>query len=376
MIVVFAGLLSIGTYTRKETAAGLVRSAAGEVRIAAPIVGVIKRVAVRDGEHVRVGQTLVTVDTSRNGINGQPVDQSALDSLDGELANLDERLRSLGAAASIDQQGLPNKLASLRTERVAAVEQERSSKERLTMAKDALAKLEPVAASGYISGESMRRHKEEVLVLQQAVADARGLQARLDGQINDIQTLIARQPMTVAQQRGELLDLIARTRRERDAAAGQRGYAVTAPTSGVVTTVQAGDGQPIDPQTTLMTVSTGTRAMMAELFVPSRAIGFIEEGQKVRLRYDAFPYQRFGVGTGRVKAISSTVLRPDQVTAAIRIEEPVYRVVIALDESSITAYGHRYRIRPGFALNADIILDRRSFAQWLLDPILALRGRL
>lgn len=182
--------------------------------------------------------------------------------------------------------------------------------------------------------------------------------------------------MTVAQQRGELLDLIARTRRERDAAAGQRGYAVTAPTSGVVTTVQAGDGQPIDPQTTLMTVSTGTRAMMAELFVPSRAIGFIEEGQKVRLRYDAFPYQRFGVGTGRVKAISSTVLRPDQVTAAIRIEEPVYRVVIALDESSITAYGHRYRIRPGFALNADIILDRRSFAQWLLDPILALRGRL
>jgi membrane fusion protein len=116
--------------------------------------------------------------------------------------------------------------------------------------------------------------------------------------------------------------------------------------------------------------------MEAEIFVPSRAIGFLAPGQEVRLRYDAFPYQRFGVGTGRIKSISSTVLRPDQIVATIRVEEPVYRVVVALDQDAIVAYGKRYRIRPGLALGADIVLDRRTFAEWLLDPIEALRGRL
>jgi membrane fusion protein len=77
-----------------------------------------------------------------------------------------------------------------------------------------------------------------------------------------------------------------------------------------------------------------------------------------------------------VRTISSTVLRPDQIVATIHVEEPVYRVVVALDQDAINAYGQRYRIRSGMALSADIVLDRRSFAQWLLDPIKALRGRL
>lgn len=376
MLAAFMAVMLAGTYTRKETVSGLVSSTGSEARVLPMSAGVVKSVLVADGQHVRAGQTLVMVATLHSGLNGRSIDQKLLDNLDRELLNLGTRLRSLNDAAKIDLLGMPARLAALKAERNAVTAQERATDKRLSMAQEALVRLGPVADRGFISGETMRHHKEEVLVLQQAIADARGTEARLDGQISDLSNLAARQPMTVAQQRGELLDLIARTERDREAALGQRGFAVMSPTSGVVTTVQVASGQPVDPQMTLMTVSTKPTDMLAEVFVPSRAIGFLEPGQQVRLRYDAFPYQRFGVGTGRIKTISSTVLRPDQVAATIRIEEPVYRVVVRLDQDSVAAYGHRYHIRPGFALSADIVLEERTFAQWLLDPIVALRGRL
>ncbi|EPE61883.1 HlyD family secretion protein [Sphingomonas paucimobilis] len=376
MLAGCVGFLMLGTYARQETARGLVSGSGGEIRIAAPAAGVVRTVLVVDGQRVRADQMLVTVHTLHTGVNGRPVDQALLDSLDRELVDMRARLRALGEAARIETEGLPGRFAALKGELAAASAQEQSASDRLRLAQESLARIEPVAARGFISSESLRHHREEVLVLQQAIADARGAKARIEGQIRELSNLAMRQPMTVAQQRGELLDLIARTQRDRDIAAGQRGFAVTAPASGVVTTVQVAQGQPVDPQQTLMTVTTKVDALLAEIFVPSRAIGFLAPGQEVRLRFDAFPYQRFGVGTGRVRTISSTVLRPDQIVATIHVEEPVYRVVVALDQDAINAYGQRYRIRSGMALSADIVLDRRSFAQWLLDPIKALRGRL
>jgi hypothetical protein len=46
--------------------------------------------------------------------------------------------------------------------------------------------------------------------------------------------------------------------------------------------------------------------LQAEIYIPSRAIGFVKPGQEVRLLYDAFPYQRFGAYRGRVVAASSS----------------------------------------------------------------------
>lgn len=368
--------LMVGTYARQETAKGVVSAIGGEVRIAAPAAGIVRSVLITDGQRVRARQTLITVDTLHTGVNGRPVDQFLLDSLDRELTNLRTRLHALQEAAGIEARGIPARRTALEGERAAILAQKRSAVRRLSLAQDSLARMEPVATRGFISSETLRQHREEVLVLQQAIEDARGVEARLDGQISELNNQAARQPLIVAQQRSELLGLITRTERDRDAATGQRGFAVTAPAEGTVTTVQVAKGQPIDPQATLMTVSLATHAMQAEIFVPSRAIGFLATGQDVRLRYDAFPYQRFGVGTGRVQSISSTVLRPEQIVATIRVEEPVYRVVVALDQDAIVAYGSRYRLRPGLALSADIVLDRRTFAEWLLDPIKALRGRL
>ena len=114
----------------------------------------------------------------------------------------------------------------------------------------------------------------------------------------------------------------------------------------------------------------------AVLFVPERAIGFVAPGQDVRLSLDAFPFQRYGAQFGTITTVDRTVLRPDQLNVGVQPPtEPAYRATVALRAQSLTAYGRAIPLQADMQLRADIIFDRRSFLQWLFDPVLSARGR-
>ncbi len=114
----------------------------------------------------------------------------------------------------------------------------------------------------------------------------------------------------------------------------------------------------------------------ADLFVPTRAIGFIEPGQSVLLRYSAFPYQQFGIHEGTVEKVTQTILLPNELDVPVQLEEPVYRVSVVPKEQTITAYGRELDLQAGMLLEASILLEGRSLGEWLLAPIYSLRGSL
>lgn len=369
-------LLGAGSYSRKETVTGSVRTTGGEFKVNAPTAGIITDLPVVEGQHVRAGQVIVKVETARIGVDGQPVDDASVRSLDDEVANLSGRLQALNRGTTIEDEGNRSRLADLARELSAEQAVEFANRQRAELAEQALTRMEPVAKKGFISAEAMRRRRDEIISLRQNMAEARGRQANLTGQVDGLRATRAQRPYLLFQERGQLLDLLARAHRDRDSYTAQRGYAVRAPSDGVVTALQAEVGQMADPQRPLMAISQPGATVTAELYVPSRAIGFLQAGQRVRVRYDAFPYQQFGAAQGRVRSISSSVLRPTEIEAAVDLKEPVYRVVVSLDSDTVAAYGRKHRVQPGMALSADVVLDDRSFASWLLDPLMSLRGRL
>ena len=116
----------------------------------------------------------------------------------------------------------------------------------------------------------------------------------------------------------------------------------------------------------------------AQLLVPSSAIGFVEPGNRVVLRYQAYPYQKFGQQYGKVVQVSRSALSPAEAASLLgqNIATPLYRVLVKLDHQSIDAYGKTEALKPGMALEADILLDRRSLWQWVFEPLYGLRERL
>ena len=106
--------------------------------------------------------------------------------------------------------------------------------------------------------------------------------------------------------------------------------------------------------------------------------------QTVLLRYQAYPYQKFGHQTGHVLQVSRTPLQSAEL-AGVPLAgvanystvsgEPLYRITVALDRQSVPAYGQLQALSAGMQLEADVQLDRRRLIEWLFEPLLGLTGR-
>jgi len=93
----------------------------------------------------------------------------------------------------------------------------------------------------------------------------------------------------------------------------------------------------------------------------------------VLLRYEAYPYQKFGHQTGHVLQVSRTPMAAPGAGGATG--EPMYRITVALDRQAVAAYGQSQPLSPGMQLEADVLLDRRRLIEWIFEPVLSLSGR-
>ena len=246
---------------------------------------------------------------------------------------------------------------------------------RVASSQRSLAILGDAHAKKYISEidyQAQRRaHLDERARLQALIVERAGLQ----GQLDDNEAQRRRLPAELGEKLADLDASDMQLQQRRLDIEGGSTIVLTAPIDGQVTALQSRVGQAVGPDRPVLYLLGGSARLEAELYAPSRAIGFARAGQEVRLMYDAFPYQQFGSFRGTITGISRTALAPDEIDAPLKLAEPAYRVRVRLDRQAVRAFGGIYPIQPGMALKAEIILERQSFLGWLLEPINAVRHR-
>jgi membrane fusion protein len=182
----------------------------------------------------------------------------------------------------------------------------------------------------------------------------------------------------------------ARITREIDAleqelaeAEARRQIVLTAPQSGTVTTLQLEPGSNVKSTLPLLSIIPAGSELVAQLYIPTRAIGFIKPGQSVLLRYRAFPYQKFGHYQGTIAKVSRSTINSADLSAGLRgatdqrnLNEPVYPVTVHLANQSVNAYGQAIALQPGMELEADILIENRRLIEWVLEPLYTLTGKM
>jgi membrane fusion protein len=156
----------------------------------------------------------------------------------------------------------------------------------------------------------------------------------------------------------------------------RRGVVINAPMSGVVSSLQAETGSAAPQNIPLLTIVPEDSKLVAHLYGPSRSVGLVKKNDHANLRYEAFPYQRFGIYSATVKAVSKSALGPAELPPQLSAisgrnapGEPLYRVVLELDEQVIRDGRNEITLQSGLQVEADIALESRPVYRWLLDPI-------
>jgi len=370
LVVVF---LVLAQYARKETVLGYLTPTAGTAKIFALQQGTIKAIYVKEGQGVEKEQPLLAVETSQIAVNDQDVNTSMLATLGAQrnllmnqIAAEEERRKSEHARLAASIGGLETEISELQA-------QIDSQNEQIRLSNSLISSVIGLKAKGIISELEYKRRELAALEQKQKLNSLNQQFAARQNQLTETRYSLEQLPTVMAGKVQNLRSELATTEQRIAEITGRRAYVIRAPAAGRISTLQATVGQFVDPRRPLMEIIPNESVLQAELFVPARAIGFVEPGQEVRILYEAFPYQQFGTYRGRVNNISQTMLTKSDVSGPIDLKEPAYRVTAALDRSDIDAYGKRIPLQADMLLRADIILEKRSFMSWFLDPLLSLR---
>jgi membrane fusion protein len=144
---------------------------------------------------------------------------------------------------------------------------------------------------------------------------------------------------------------------------------LTAPVAGEVGDIGGEVGQRARPETSLVTIVPRGSRLEVWLYAPSRSIGFVTPGQEVRLLFDAFPYEKYGAGSGTVTSLSRGSDRPRSDRRCARYRGAGLQDPSRIDEAPARVTDAQGRLRPGMTLTANLIRERRSLWEVIFNPI-------
>jgi membrane fusion protein len=375
--VIFAALVFLfnATYARKATITGLLVPDLGMIRAATQAAGSLQSIMVKEGDIVASGDRLAVLSLAvetKGGNVGDAVSKGLQSEAEAARAKAEFALARL----QVELEQTKNRLAKSEAEQIQIKMQIALQEQRVQLAEADLARGLAIAEKGFMTRKDLDARRSALLLAQQELTTHRRLLATNERDIADINARLASIPIEIAAARAEAEAAAAKLQQRTVESEAQRLQFVTAPVGGRIAALPVTAGQTIIAGATVAVIVPEGGHLEAELLAPSRAIGFVKPGQEVKISLQAFPYQRFGTLSGYIRTVSTTVIAPSElVIQGLNIQEPTFRIRVALSREFVQAYGESYPLQPGMLVSADVVFDRRSLVEWLFDPIYAVAGR-
>lgn len=370
--------LFLGQYTRRETVPGALVPAAGLLNLSALQPGFVQHLFVHVGQPVTAGQPLLVIDGSLASTRLGSAAAVEIAQLRDERLKLQGDLSDQRALAQSQTAALRSHIASLDAQ-LAQVSGEIALERQSVQSLEALlAKIEPLGKKGYVSALEIQQQQLAALNARSQLKSLIAQRAALQSQRSDAQQQLAQVPLQSATQRHATENQVAQLQSTLAQVEAQVHQVLRAPRAGLVSALVVKPGMSVSAGETLLSIEPQHSQLVAQLLVPSSAIGFIHPHETVLLRYQAFPYQQFGLRHGTVTEVSRSALNPTEAAALLGapVKASFYRVLVRLHRQTVRAYGRWRRLQAGMALTADVMLDKRPLIDWIFEPLLGLRQRI
>ncbi|MGR5069394.1 MULTISPECIES: HlyD family secretion protein [Vibrio] len=373
-------------YTRRDTLNGVVSPTGGIVKVQANDEGYAEKVFVSEGQTILAGEPLYEIKTERYDEFGQGVKQRIVSTIDNQIILLNERRNKEVEKSQHQLEVIDDDLVRLSEEVGILNVVVDLSEQELTLAQSLVDKQQVLVNKQFISTIELQRQKLELITLEAKVQTQRLSLQRLvreQAKLEETKDTLQLELDITLQEIDRQLQQIAQNKIEYFY---QTDTQVVSPINGVVASIFVKEGHSVNTgQPLLVVIPEGEKPVVVELYAPSRSIGFIQEGQDVRLRFDAFPYEKFGVQQGVISSISKSAVTAEMLPNSPLIQSQLsrthggvglYQVRVKLDKPTITVYGEEQMFVPGMTLTADIELDTRKVYEWLLEPLYTIKGRM
>lgn len=376
-IIAVAIWLINSSYERKETVVGWITPDNGIIKVYSKKAGVINKILVKEGQKVQKGQPLLIIGNDKNLADGHELEATLLNEYDSQRLLIKAQLVRANEIYQMRLISLHQKINSSKQNLSLLSKQIVSANIRYQTQLNKTAQLTTLKNQGHINQNDLDKAKEKELLLKSEVEELSRTHLNQKNQITQLTSDTKLLPVQNLNEIDQLKEKLSKIAQNVTNIRGEQSYIVKASKLGTITNLQAIEGQSTNSALPLLTIIPSNSVLQAKLLIPVSASGFLAQGQDIKIRYDAFPYQKFGTYSGKILQISNSVLLPGElVTPTIKVTQPVYLVVAHLASPHVKAFGKHIDLKAGMTLSTDITLEERTLIEWLLAPIYSLKGKL
>lgn len=370
-----------GSYTKHSTVSGQLIPDTGLIKVYVPQSGIVIEKHVKEGLQVRAGEVLYVLSSERQSSTFGPTQSSISRQVEQRQASLRDEMQKTRQLQQEQRSGLRNKIASLNNELVKLDNQIAGQQDRVKLAEETLKRYQGLLQRDYISKEQFQQKQEDLLDQKNRQQSLERDRISVGRELSAQQTELSGLSLKHQNQLAQIDRTLTSTGQELTESEAKRRIVITAPESGIATAVIADTGQAVDGNRPLVSIVPTAATLRAELYAPSRAIGFVRPGDQVLIRYQAYPYQKFGHQKGVVESVAKTALPSNELNAignpmGNSSSEPMYRITVKLTSQQVTAYGQPQSLQAGMLLDADVQQEKLQLYEWVLEPLYGLTGKL
>lgn len=389
-LVIFAAIIlpwaTLSKVDETGTARGRLEPKGKTLKLDAPVGGAVAAIKVKEGQTVKAGQTLLELESelARTEL------QQAQAKLEGQL-NRETQLELLKNQLELAVRTQQQQSQAQESEQRAQLDQIRQQlnsnkkayaleKNRLALAKNDVQRHQYLWQQGVVPKSKLEEVEgnmfERQRLLEQVQSDIQEATTELEKQQSAYRRVLRTGELAVLESQRQLKELqsqtgdikaeVAQTRKQIQSLQFQLQQRVLrAPTNGTIFQLSIDNaGAVLQPGQMITQIAPQGAVLVFRAQMPSPESGFLRVGMPVKLKFDAYPFQDYGVVPGYLRWLS-----PDsKVVETPQGKVETFELEIALDQTYIQTPNKRVALTPGQTATAEVIVRQRRLIDFILDP--------
>lgn len=373
--VVFLTFIITGTYTRRVNVTGEISTYPRAANVYSGVQGVVVKQFVAEGQVIKVGTPIYQIDVSKSTRNGVVSDNQHRD-IDDQLARISQIIGRLETSKQATLAMLEKQKAQYTAAFVRSTDILRRAQEGILIMKENMDNYRQYQTRGLINKDQLTNQVALYYQQQNNLLGLSGQNEQNALQITELESQIHTQSASFDNQMYQME--LQRYELQKELLNIDAGgtIIVRALAAGRVDSLSVTVGQMVNIGDSLLQVLPNEVDHYAlVLWVPNDAIPYITAGDKVNVRYDAFPAEKFGQFSGTVSLVSKAPASPQEMLTyqgapkgTLTTAVPYYKVIVRPKKQVITYNGKALSLENGMKAQSTLFLEKRRIYQWMLSP--------
>lgn len=372
-VIVIAFAMVFFDYSRRIDVDGEVITLPHSINIYSPQQGYIITSFVRVGDKVKKGAPLYELDVSRTTSDGN-VSSAAVESIKIQARNLHNIIAKLKSNKKSTLDNLQAQIdnyadAHKETEKVV-----KNAREGARKMQNSLSEYEKHLKRGLITQDQLNYQRAQTLSQQSTWQSINNQSNQEKIQLSQLRsdkiTRAADFDNQITQNESQLSDL----ERQLVEYKASNSVIITAKLDGVIESLSVTPGQMVEPSASLAQIKpVDNLQYYLLLWLPDNSLPYVKTGDRINIRYNAFPSDKFGQLPGKIASISSIPASPQEMagySSGSRQEKGAYyKVLVSINTTEFSDKGKKLAIASGLQAKAILFLEKKPLYQWAIAPI-------